>query len=209
MKKSKKNSKKKTKIRKEKKSRIKKRVEEIIPPMKFNPALNSFEVDIDKLKEIIQEETLEEHIEDSEIVEDNEFHAFLASPPSKNISPVLEKIQAAEETDLENNIISTPISRATPETNIMDYSASQNYLESNYNEAGRGYAPPETPSPVLERTRVSESIQKTELLNWQDIRAREHSSFAEKPERLSIRNVEERRELPFEKAEKKYKELKR
>lgn len=135
---------------------------------------------------------------------------FLLPPPSQNISPVLEKIKAEEETDLESNIISTPISRATPDnTNIMDYSASQNYTGSNYNEAGRGYAQPETPSPVLERTRVSENIQKQELLNWQDIRAREHSSFAQEPERLSMRNVEERRGLPFEKSEKKYKELKR
>lgn len=75
MKKSKNNSKK-----KEKKSGRKKQVKEITPPMKFNPALNKFEVDIDKLKEIVREETLEEHIEDSEIVEDIEFHAFLASP---------------------------------------------------------------------------------------------------------------------------------
>lgn len=158
----------------------------------------------------IKKETLEEHIEDSEIIENNEFHQFLNSPPSQNISPVLEKIQKEEETDLESNIISTPLSRTTsPQENITtNYSASQNYMGSNYNETGRGYAQVESISLVLDRTRVSDDISKKELLKWQDVQAREHS-FVENTERINIRNIEERKALPFEKTEKKYKEFKR
>ena len=190
MKKQKNNSKKKIRIKEIKKLRIE---------------------DIKKQKEEVEikKETLEEHIEDSEIMEDNEFHQFLNSPPSQNISPVLEKIQGEEETDLESNIISSPLSRTTqPEGVATNYSASQNYMGNNYNETGRGYAQIESVSPVLERTRISENIQKQELLNWQDVQAREHS-FVENRERVSIRNVEERRTLPFERTEKKYKEFRR
>ena len=86
----------------------------------------------------------------------------------------------------------------------MDYSPSS-YFSTNYNERDKKYEEPVKP-PVLERTRVAENVQRQELINWQDVRVREPSLDGSR-EKTNIRNIEGRKELPFEKREKKYKEF--
>lgn len=160
--------------------------------------------------ELKKEETLEEHVEDSEIFESAELPQFVSPSIPVSSSPVLEKIQREEETDLEGNIISTPLSRATPTQDVpaMNYSASSNYFSSSYNESSN-YSSEPSAIPVAERERVGERIQRQDLLDWKDIQAgTRETSWNMEQGRINLQNVEEdRKELPFEKREKKYKEF--
>lgn len=165
--------------------------------IKLEPGANSAE---SKKQE---ESGLEEQIEESEIIEDKEFHHFLVS--DKTPPPVLQKIES-KEMSLEEDVASAPMPKTKQEGNVMDYSQG-NYFSSSYGAKKRNYEEPVT-SPVLERTRTatSEHITKGELLDWREqSQVRENTSIPTERERMHIKTIEARHdELPFEKRERKY-----
>lgn len=150
-----------------------------------------------------QEETgLEEQIEESEIIEDKEFHHFLVS--DKTPPPILPKVESRE-ASLEEDVASAPTPQTQPEENIMNYSQ-RDYLSSNYGANNRNYEG--TANPLLERTRTatSEHISRGELLDWKaQSQIRENTAITTEREKIQMRNIEARHdELPFEKRERKY-----
>jgi hypothetical protein len=156
-----------------------------------------------------KESSLEEQIEESEIIEENEFREFVnLQPQNLRSAPVLEKVETKE--DLEENVASTPLATPinTENANAIDY-VSSNYFSSSYGTGGDNkYAESSSmSSPILERERTSD-IPRQEILNWQEeLQVREHSSFMEQGHRVHTRSVEGKNEMPFENKEKKYKQF--
>lgn len=163
-------------------------------------------VDAEKLKEIIREEEkdseLEEQIEESEIITQEEARHFIV--PEKT-APVLKRVQTSE--NLEENVASTPVMRSeTANEAVMDYSAGGNYSSANYSAGSKKYEHQETANPlVLRESNIEAELQHKELLSLSDEMQR--NSFSSERKNISVKQFEEHHKMPFEKREKKYKTL--
>ena len=152
------------------------------------------------------EKELEEEIKETEEdIEDNKFVEFLQISTEPN-PPVLEKIQHSQEiATLEQNIISTPISQ--DEKTQSDYAIDLNkpdYLEKNI-ETEQEYQTNFSP-PVLEPVKISEEFQTQEFLDPLAGRMIDSSNNLNQ-KMIETRFIERHARLPFEKDEKKYKDV--
>jgi hypothetical protein len=169
-----------------------------------------------------EESELEEEIEDSE---DNlsDFNQFFSSDLQFQDIPasVLERVQMqGQEINLEESISSAFLGinaeRREEGVNYTANTAATNYLSqvSSTADNERKYETETVPAPVLQpRGRGERELQQVRFLeplhemNWQEQSQRDFMQNSE-AERINAELLEQNRELPFERREKKYKSVK-
>ncbi len=158
-------------------------------------------------KEDSEESELEEEIEETEEnIDNNKFVEFLQISTEPG-APVLKKIQNAQEiATLEQDIISTPISKEekiqtdyTPALNKPDYSEPNTETEQKYQT---NFSP-----PVLEPVKISRELQNQEFLDPMAGRMIDNPNNLNQ-KMIETGVVERDTRLPFEKDEKKYRDVK-
>lgn len=143
-----------------------------------------------------EDSELEEDIKETEeIIEDTEFHEFF-QPREGSFSSLLQIIETPQET-LEENIAATPVEKDENQ-NVMSYSPDADYSQGKsqkYQDA----------SVVLRRVETSQELPRQDLMNpFESQRTNVRNAWNEK---IEARAIEEKRTLPFEKEERKYKQV--
>ncbi len=158
---------------------------------------SELEKEIEEIESQEENEVLEKTLEEE--IKDNEFHEFLQ--PSTEISaPILERVETPQQESLEQDVASTPVSSNVDEGQI-DYS-----VNSNYSEGGAINYQTNTGPPILSPTEISGNLPRQELLN--PLTQMETPQDNINPKMIDTEFIEEKRRLPFEKEDKKYKEFK-
>ncbi len=157
----------------------------------------------EKKEELKQDEnSLEEQIEETEdIIEDTEFHEFFR-PSERSFTSLLNKIETPSE-NLEQNVATTPIKEEEKTSNpIMTYSQSQDYSQGE----AKKYQTETSVSLRRVETSRQQNLQRQELRN--QFEAPRNNAWNPWNEQIEAQVIEENRNLPFERENKKYKEFK-
>jgi hypothetical protein len=175
---------------------------------KKQPSSKKIQEEIKKLKVKIPEpkkaeekndSKLEEQIEQTEeVIEDTEFHEFFR-PSERNFTSLLNKIETPAE-NLEENVALTPIKQEDKTLNLQSYSPDENYARG---EAKKYQT--ENTSVSLRRIETSQELPRQELRN--QFQAQRDVSWNNWNQQVDVQAIENERELPFERHDKKYKEF--
>lgn len=162
-----------------------------------------------KGKEAKESSELEKEIEETEeTIDDNEFIEFIQPSTQEfiNISaPVLERVETPQQESLEQDIASTPVSSNANEGQI-DYSTTLN--EPNYSAGQEIKYQTNINPPTLRSAEISENLPRQELLDpMAEIRFNPQDNMNMSPEIVNTEFIQEKRRLPFERDDKKYKEF--
>ncbi len=158
-------------------------------------------------KEENEESELEEKIEEAEeITEDSQFHEFL-KPPTETFSPVLERVETPQQESLEDNMASiSTFTSNEDERKDIDYPTTSNEIIYNPSRdiPSIDYQPIR-PS-ILTSIRTSEDLPRQEFLDpLKEMRIDIQDNFF--PEIIDTSIINQKTRLPFEKEDKKYKEI--
>ncbi len=180
-------------MKKSRNSKSKEKIKEQIKKLKIKiPELKKPEPEMDSLEEQIKET--------EEIIEDTEFHEFFQLS-ERSFSTALQRVEAPPQETLEANVASAPVSsqRTGNMENPMAYSANQDYSQGEK----RKY---QNDSVSLRRITPSQELPRQELINpFEQARNPSWGDWTDK--KINIESLGEKRTSPFEKSERKYKEV--
>jgi len=151
-----------------------------------------------KAEEVEDISELEEEIEEAEETDESQFQQFIEIPTGEFITPTLEQInQPFAIPDLEQNVAFTSTEKSPKTSKIYEFTTEEE--AKRYESGSPGMEP-----PIL-RTNID--LQQTRFLD--PFEGRNIQRFDEMEQRImKTRTKTERRKLPFEKDEDKYKEVK-
>ena len=138
-----------------------------------------------------------------ETVDDNEFREFIQSS-IESFSPVLQKVETPQQESLEQDVASAPVASNINEAQI-DYSITSNAPDYSAGEEIK-YQINIQPT-VLKPAEISENLPRQEFLNPMVGRMIDNRDNL-RPNMVNTKFIEEKRRLPFEGDDKKYKEFK-
>ncbi len=161
-----------------------------------------------------EESELEKEIEETEsqetneVVDDSEFREFIQPSTQEFIdisTPTLERVETPQQIPLEQDVASTPVSPSSDDDQI-DYSTTSN--EPKYSAGEQIKYQTNVEPPTLRPAEISENVPRQELLDpMAGIRFNPQDNINISPEIVNTEFIEEKRRLPFEKEDKKYKEF--
>ena len=140
-----------------------------------------------------------------ETIDDNEFREFIQPSTQEFINipaPVLQKVETPQQESLEQDVASSPITQTRDEEQIK-YSTTSN--EPNYS-AGQEIKYQTSIEPtILKPAEISENLPRQEFLEPLSRVETPQNNII--PKMVDTEFIKEKRRLPFEKDDKKYKEF--